>query len=141
MAQLERKMGFGQKMELEAGADGVATSALDYELASLDDSDLRSAFVEDDVVLHGGRQHRLEEEHGRHGVGSTTKFLLWFLLVVHMSGLLIWLRVWMRDRRAKAARSGKLTPPPQRQSCTYDVDNRFISKLELPMKALKLARA
>ena len=67
--------------------------------------------------------------------------MLWFLLVVHMSGLLIWLRVWMRDRRAKAARSGKLTPPPQRQSCTYDVDNRFISKLELPMKALKLARA
>ena len=47
----------------------------------------------------------------------------------------------MRERRMKAARTGKMTPPPQRQSCTYDVDSRFISKLELPLKALKLARA
>lgn len=140
MAQLERKMGFGQKMEVETATDGVAMSVLDYELASLDDSDLKSAFVEEDGILHGGRQHRLEE-HGQQGVGSMTKFLLWFLLIVHMTGLLIWFRVWMRDRRAKSARSGKLTPPPQRQSCTYDVDNRLISKLELPMKALKLARA
>ncbi len=138
MAQLERKMGFGKKIEAET--DGVAMAVLDYEMSSLDDTDLKSASVEDGVIVHGGRQHRLEE-HGQRGVGSTTKFLLWFLLVVHMSGLLIWFRVWMRDRRAKSARSGKLTPPPQRQSCTYDVDNRLISKIELPMKALKLARA
>jgi hypothetical protein len=136
MAQLERKMGFGQKIETE----GSAMSTLDYELSSLDETDLKSAFAQDDAMLLGGRQHRLEG-HGQRGVGSTTKLLLWFLLIVHMSGLLIWFRVWMRDRRAKSARSDKLTPPPQRQSCTYDVDNRLISKLELPMKALKLARA
>ena len=88
--------------------------------------------------------HRLElgEGVGRRETSSSVRFLLWFLLVVHMSGLFIWFRVWMRERRVKAARTGKMTPPPQRQSCTYDVDSRsFISKMELPLKALKLARA
>ena len=88
--------------------------------------------------------HRLElgEGVGRRETSSSVRFLLWFLLVVHMSGLFIWFRVWMRERRVKAARMGKMTPPPQRQSCTYDVDSRsFISKMELPLKALKLARA
>jgi hypothetical protein len=134
MAQLERKIGLGSGVD--AGLGDPQMDIKDYEMASLDDSDFTSAIVGEQE--HHESMHRVGHDAG---LRSPVKFLLWFLLVVHMSGLIIWIRVWLRDRKMKAARTGKMTPPPQRQSCTYDVDSRFISKLELPLKALKLARA
>jgi len=157
MAQLERKIGaLDREMSLR-----------DYEMDGLDESDREDGTTttttsqqqvtsETPAMLGEGlsslgsvgkmhHAHRLELGEGvggRRETSSSVRFLLWFLLVVHMSGLFIWFRVWMRERRVKAARTGKMTPPPQRQSCTYDVDSRsFVSKMELPLKALKLARA
>lgn len=102
---------------------------IEYESSSIDDSDFSAAFLkeqqQDDML-----EHR-----------SPVRTLLLLLLILHVVGILVWIRVWLRDRHIKAARMGKSTPPPQRQSCTYDVDSRFISKIELPLKALKLAKA
>ena len=105
------------------------STAIEYESSSIDDSDFSAALLNE-------QGHDDELEHR-----SPAKTLLLLLLVLHMVGILIWLRIWLRDRKIKAARLGKNTPPPQRQSCTYDVDSRFISKIELPLKALKLAKA
>jgi hypothetical protein len=141
MAQLERKIGIASQVdgirgEGVAGVDAVAAQGSlelrDYEMASLDDSDFDS--------VRSGELRSTALQHTPTRKASVT-FLLWFLLLIHLTGLVVWYRVWMRDRKVKAARTGKMTPPPQRQSCTYDVDNRFISKLELPLKALKLAKS
>ena len=154
-------------MERKIGALDREMSLRDYEMDGLDESDREDGTTtttrsqqqvtpETPAMLGEGlsslgsvgkmhHAHRLELGEGvggRRETSSSVRFLLWFLLVVHMSGLFIWFRVWMRERRVKAARTGKMTPPPQRQSCTYDVDSRsFVSKMELPLKALKLARA
>jgi hypothetical protein len=106
-----------------------SSATFEYESNSIDESDFDEYEGEgdEDVLDHESQ--------------SPAKKLLLLLLVLHLLGILIWLRVWLRDRKVKAARTGKNTPPPQKQSCTYDIDNRYISKLELPLKALKLAKA
>ena len=123
--------GIHRKIGTQVGVEGMDddhnSTMMDYESSSIDDSDFSAAFMKEQ---DDGLEHR-----------SPAKTLLLLLLVLHIVGIMIWLRIWLRDRKIKAARMGKNTPPPQRQSCTYDVDSRFISKIELPLKALKLAKA
>lgn len=128
--------GIHRKIGIQSGLESLHDdmmeneTAMEYESSSIDDSDFSAAFFKEQDQDGDGLDHR-----------SPAKTLLLLLLVLHMVGILIWLRIWLRDRKMKAARMGKSTPPPQRQSCTYDVDSRFISKIELPLKALKLAKA
>lgn len=124
--------GIHRKIGLEGLNDDpvVNDTSMEYESSSIDDSDFSAAFFKEQEQDDDGLEHR-----------SPAKTLLLLLLALHMVGIIIWIRIWLRDRKIKAARMGKNTPPPQRQSCTYDVDSRFISKIELPLKALKLAKA
>jgi hypothetical protein len=124
--------GIHRKIGLEGLDDDpvVNDTSMEYESSSIDDSDFSAAFFKEQEQGDDGLEHR-----------SPAKTLLLLLLALHMVGIIIWIRIWLRDRKIKAARMGKNTPPPQRQSCTYDVDSRFISKIELPLKALKLAKA
>lgn len=125
---IHRKIGFEGVIEGAEHERLENISTIDYESISIDDSDFGAAFLEEQQ--HEGQHHR-----------SPAKSLLILLLMLHILGIFVWLRIWLRDRKIKAARLGKNTPPPQRQSCTYDVDSRLISKIELPLKALKLAKA
>ncbi|KAI8103805.1 hypothetical protein M9435_006332 [Picochlorum sp. BPE23] len=89
------------------------------------------------LMGHTGVVH--EHDVGLEEHSSPAKALLLLLLGLHLIGVLIWLRFWLKDRKIKFPRM-KNTPPPQKQSCTYDIDSRYISKIELPLKALKIAK-
>lgn len=76
-----------------------------------------------------------------HPVSSGVKGILMLLLFIHLLGLLVWFRIWLRDRKTKYP-TMKVVPPPPKQTCTYDMDRAYaLSKLELPLKALKLAKS
>lgn len=136
---------------------------MEYESNSIDSSDFtnhhQKVFSKGDTLELSGSNHRndgkIVSEGGaslmghtgvvhEHDVGleehsSPAKALLLLLLGLHLIGVLIWLRFWLKDRKIKFPRM-KNTPPPQKQSCTYDIDSRYISKIELPLKALKIAK-
>lgn len=92
-----------------------------------------------EIVSEGAASFMHEHEVGSEEHSSPAKALLLLLLGLHLVGVLIWLRFWLKDRKIKFPRI-KSTPPPQKQSCTYDIDSRYISKIELPLKALKIAK-
>lgn len=88
---------------------------------------------------HDSVSSSLEYQHPRSG---SIKGILMLLVFLHLIGLMIWLRAWLKDRRTKTNVLRKTQPPPLKQSCTYDMDRAFaISKVELPLKALKLAKS
>jgi hypothetical protein len=141
----------------------LSDTLMEYESNSIDSSDFtnhhQKEFSKGGALELSGSNHRndgkIVSEGGaslmghtgvvhEHDVGleehsSPAKALLLLLLGLHLIGVLIWLRFWLKDRTIKFPRM-KNTPPPQKQSCTYDIDSRYISKIELPLKALKIAK-
>lgn len=140
-------------------SDTLSDTLMEYESNSIDSSDfinhkefskndkldLIDQYANDGKIVsegaslmgHTGEVH--EHDLGLEEHSSPAKALLLLLLGLHLVGVLIWLRFWLKDRKIKFPRM-KNTPPPQKQSCTYDIDSRYISKIELPLKALKIAK-
>lgn len=98
------------------------------------------ANVGDAAQLQHVRMHRHDmpaklEQH------SPVATVIWAVVILHLLALAVWLRVWWRQRRAKDP-TMRAPTPPQKQSATYDMDKSFaIPRIELPLKALKLAKA
>ena len=96
-----------------------------------------------DAVRNLGIAHRydLADRHERvhHEHGSPVKGILWAVLILHLFALAVWLRAWLRQRKVKdPVMKAHLVGPPQKQSCSYDLDKSFLPRIELPIKALNM---
>jgi len=105
-----------------------------------------SAVVSSDggAVTASARMHHRREIPETLEQHSPVGSIIWALVILHFLALAVWLRAWWRQKRAKdpTMRTAAKTAPPQKQTCTYDMDKSYaIPKIELPIKALKLARA
>jgi hypothetical protein len=93
---------------------------------------------------HHAHRHDLPERThvGAHLVSS----LIWGLVILHLLALAVWLRAWWRQKRSKDPTMRAHAGPPDKVTCSYDMDKSFgIPKIELPMKGkgltLKQAKA
>lgn len=84
--------------------------------------------------------HRHELYNSRHESHAVVSGIIWALVVLHLVGLVVWLRAWNRQRRSKdpTMKAHILAAPPQKVACNYDLDKTYLPKIELPMKALSL---
>lgn len=99
--------------------------------------------AEFETVRNLGIAHRfdLADRHERvhHEHGSPVKGILWAVLILHLLALAVWLRAWLRQRKVKdPVMKAHLVGPPQKQSCSYDLDKNFLPRIELPIKALNM---
>ena len=139
----------------DRGGDAVAdaiTGATEHATAAHLDTDLgRTYDAQDSGVVASsvagagvGAQHARLHRHDMPTNlerGSPVGAIIWALVLLHLVGLAVWLRAWWRQPRTKDPTMRHPTPPTK-QSCTYDMDKAFaIPKIELPLKALKFAKA
>lgn len=89
---------------------------------------------------HHAHRHDLPERThvGAHLVSS----LIWGLVILHLLALAVWLRAWWRQRRSKDPTMRAYQGPPDKVTCSYDMDKTFgMPKIERPLKALNLKQA
>ena len=121
-----------------------ATNELD-ELSLLDTrkQQISESVAKMDAVRSGATAHRFDladrHERVRHEHGSPVRGILWAVVLLHLLALAVWLRAWLRQRKLKdPVMKGHQVGPPQKQSCSYDLDKNFLPRIELPIKALNM---
>jgi hypothetical protein len=134
--------GKGTSISVDGDDDGLYEvddgDAMDSFLLSKEVPLVKQSLVKDSR-LHLAHRHELPNS--RHESHAVVSGIIWALVILHLVGLVVWLRAWNRQRRSKDGPTMKAhvtATPPQKVACSYDLDKAFLPKIELPMKALNL---
>ena len=143
---------FSTRTKHRIGNSGRERAGRDGDLARNDLSLPQNAGTNGQHALHGQAQHG-QHAH-RHELPERSQYathlvgiLIWVLVIVHLLAVAVWLRAWWRQKRSSKDPTMRslIPPPPQKVTCSYDMDKAFsMPKIELanlPIKALALKKS
>lgn len=85
-------------------------------------------------------RHQLPDKPSSFGYETPVRGLIFVVVILHLLGLFLWLRAWLRQKRSKAPPVRSYSPsPPAKVSASYDMDGYMKRTSSVPRRIAEMA--